>query len=171
MGRDKALIRVGDTTLVERAASALRAAGAEPVLIIGGDAAPLEAFGLEPVPDRWPGEGPLGGIVTALHSVPTDVVVILSCDLTDASAIAVRTVVGALGTSDVAVPVVEGRPQWLHAAWRRQTALPVLEDAFANGERAPRSAAGRLRVTRLLDGDPCWFHDADRPDDLPDGAR
>lgn len=170
MGRDKALIVVGGTTLVERAVGALGEAGAEPVVVVGGDPAPFRALGLDPVPDRWPGEGPLGGIITALHTVPADIVVVLSCDLTEPSSIAVRTVVSALGTADVAVPVVEGRTQWLHTAWRRESALPILEKVFADGERAPRSAATGLQVTQLLDGDPCWFHDADHPGDLPGGA-
>lgn len=171
MGRDKALIPVAGTTLVEGSVAALRAAAATPVVVVGGDAEALRGLGLQVVPDLWPGEGPLGGIITALRAVDTDVVVVLSCDLTEASAVAVRSVVGSLGTADVAVPVVDGRAQWLHAAWRRHGALPALEREFARGERAPRGAVASLRVTQLLDGDPCWFHDADRPGDLPPGAR
>lgn len=167
MGTDKALIRLDGVALVERAAAALDAADADPVVVIGGDAPAITAMGLTHVDDRWPGEGPLGGIVTAIGFVATDVVMVLSCDLTDASAIAVRSVVGALGDADVAVPVVEGRSQWMHAAWRRR-ALPALQAAFDAGIRAPRDAVGSLRVAQLLDGDPCWFHDADLPDDLPD---
>lgn len=169
MGTDKALISRDGVTLVEGAVAALRAADADPVVVIGGDRAALEALHLDVVDDRWPGEGPLGGIITALRHVETDIVAVLSCDLTDASAIAVTSVVGALGTADVAVPVVGGRTQWMHAAWRR-SALPVLTAAFEAGRRAPRDAVSALTVTELLDGDPCWFHDADRPEDLPGDA-
>ena len=166
MGTDKALISHDGVTLVEGAVAALRAAGADPVVVVGGDRSALEALRLDVVDDRWPGEGPLGGIITALLEVDTDIVAVLSCDLTDASAIAVASVVGAVGTADVAVPVVEGRTQWMHAAWRR-SALPALTAAFDEGRRAPRDAVSALTVTHLLDGDPCWFHDADRPEDLP----
>ena len=125
---------------------------------------------LSTVADRWPGEGPLGGIITALEAVPTPVVAILSCDLTDASAVAVRSVAGALGDADVAVPVVDGRAQWLHAVWRRAL-LPDLHAAFSAGIRAPRHAMEGRRIAQLLDGDPCWFHDADSPEELPPSAR
>jgi molybdopterin-guanine dinucleotide biosynthesis protein A len=167
MGTDKALITTDGMTLVEQAASALADAGAAPVVVVGGNQAAIEALGLPFAPDRWPGEGPLGGIITALRHVESDLVAVLSCDLTDASPIAVNSVVGALGTADVSVPVVDGRSQWLHAVWRR-TALDTLEAAFASGIRAPKDAMSTLRVAQLLDGDPCWFHDADRPEDLPD---
>lgn len=166
MGRDKALIEIEGVALARRAHDALLLAGADPVIAVGGNAAALAELGLDPVNDEHPGEGPLGGIITALRALPNDIVAVLSCDLTDASAIAVRSVVGALGDADVAVPVVDGRTQWLHAAWHRRT-LPVLEAAFAAGVRAPRDAVDTLRLAQLLDGDPCWFHDADRPDDLP----
>lgn len=170
MGTDKALIERDGVTLVEGAVGALRAAEADPVVVIGGNRTALEALGLQVVDDGWPGEGPLGGIITALRTIDADLVAVLSCDLTDASAIAVRSVAGALGSADVAVPVVEGRTQWMHAVWRR-TALDTLRAAFDAGIRAPRDAASSLAVAQLLDGDPCWFHDADRPEDLPGPTR
>jgi len=170
MGTDKALIELDGAALVTRAVAALGAAAADPVLIVGGDGAAFTALGLTAVADLWPGEGPLGGIITALDAIPTEVIVVLSCDLTDASAIAVRAVVGALGDADVAVPVVEGHDQWLHAAWHRRC-LPTLRAEFDAGVRAPRRAARSLDVVRLLDGDPGWYHDADRPEDLPGPGR
>lgn len=170
MGVDKALIEIDGETLVGRSVVALRDAGADPVVVVGGDRAALERLGHPYRPDRWPGAGPLGGIIAALTDVETDLVAVLSCDLTDASAVAVRSVVGALGDADVAVPVVDGQAEWLHAVWRR-SCLPALEAAFGAGVRAPRHAVDALRVAHLLDGDPCWFHDADRPEDLPPGSR
>jgi len=170
MGTDKALISIDGITLVERAVGALRSAGADPVVVIGGNRPAIEALGLDAIDDIWPGEGPLGGIITALRTVTTELVAVLSCDLTDASAIAVRSVAGALGDADVSVPVVDGRAQWLHAVWRRHC-LASLESAFDDGVRAPRDAVSSLRVAQLLDGDPCWYHDADRPEDLPGQQR
>lgn len=171
MGTDKALITLDGSTLVEQAVAALASAGADPVVVVGGDRTAIESLGLQVIDDTWPGEGPLGGIITALQAVPTEFVAVLSCDLTDASSIAVTSVAGALGTADIAVPVVEGHTQWLHAVWRRAAVLDVLVDAFHAGVRAPRDAVRTLRVAQLLDGDPCWFHDADRPEDLPADRR
>lgn len=170
MGRPKAFIEIDGTTLLDRAVTALTEAGIEPVVVVGGDAAAIEAAGHVFIPDAHPGEGPLGGVITALGATDREVVVILACDLLDASSLAVRSLVGALGTGDVAVPVVDGRAQWLHAAWRR-SARPTLEAAFAAGERAPRRALDGLSVVEVLDGSPCWYADADTPADLPPDAR
>ena len=52
-----------------RVARALAAAGAEPVLAIGGDGDALERLGMAWQPDRFPGEGPLGGLLTAFGAL------------------------------------------------------------------------------------------------------
>jgi molybdopterin-guanine dinucleotide biosynthesis protein A len=167
MGRDKAFIDLGGSSLLERAVDALRAAGASPVVIVGGDANRIEGLGFESVADEYPGEGPLGGILTALGHLRTEVVVVMACDHVEPSSDAVRAVVGALGSAaDVAVPISGGAEQWLHAAWRRG-ALGKVRRAFAEGSRAPREMARRLSVSWLVDGEPGRYRDADRPDDLP----
>ncbi|MEO0493892.1 MAG: molybdenum cofactor guanylyltransferase [Actinomycetota bacterium] len=170
MGRPKAFIEIDGHTLLDRAVDALRTAGTEPIVVVGGDQAAVEAAGHRFVADEHPSEGPLGGIVTALGAHASDLVVVLACDLLDASSLAVTSLIGALGTGDVAVPVVEGRPQWLHAVWRR-SAEGRLRAAFEAGERAPRRALDGLSVVEVLDGSPCWYADADTPADLPPGAR
>ena len=170
MGVDKALIELDGEALIARAAKALTDADADPLIVVGGDRTALEELGFDYREDAFPGEGPLGGIITALEAIDREAIAILSCDLTDASAIAVRSVWGALGDADLAVPVVEGQTQWMHAVWRRST-LPTLRAAFDRGVRAPRGAVEGLQVAQLLDGDPCWFHDADRPEDLRSDCR
>lgn len=167
MGRDKAFIRIGGSSLVERAVAVLRAGGAAPVVVVGGDTIRIRGLGLDPVADEHPGAGPLGGILTALRHLDTPIVIVMACDHLGPTAEAVRAVVAALGSADVAVPVSEGVEQWLHSAWRRD-AMWEVERAFTEGCRAPRELGTRLSVNWLLDGDPRWYQDADRPADLPD---
>lgn len=166
MGRDKALIELDGRPLAVRVAAALAEAGAVPVVCVGGDTGALTAAGLAAVDDLHPGEGPLGGVLTALHAVPTDVVVVLSTDLARPTAAAVRAVAAALGDDDdLAVAVVDGRRQWLHAAWRRG-AEPALRTAFDAGERSIHGAIGALRV-REVASLPAWaVADLDEPADL-----
>ena len=38
---------------------------------------------------------------------------------------------------------------------------------FEAGGRSVRDGLAVLDVVQILDGDPCWFADADTPDDLP----
>ena len=172
MGADKALIAVGGVPMVLRAVNALRAAGADPVVVVS-DGPRLRGLGLSHVADRYPGEGPLGGIITALRAADAPLVMILSCDLTEPSPEAVAAVMdcaAAVERADVAVPVVGGRRQWLHAAWR-PACLPALEAAFARGARGPSQAASDLAVATVPAPEGGWpsgaFHDADRPADLP----
>ena len=170
MGTDKAFIEIGDTTLLQGAASALYGSGASSVIVVGGDARRVQRLGLRHVVDSWPSEGPLGGIITALQNTSAETAAVLACDLTRPSAEAITAVRQALGEADVSVPVVNGQAEWLHAVWRR-SALEKLERSFAAGERAPRRAVDELRVKQFLGGDPRWFHDADYPDDLPGGGQ
>ena len=70
MGRDKATLVLDGRPLAVRVADELAAAGALRVEAVGGDAEALVRAGLVHRPDRWPGEGPLGGIVTSLEAQP-----------------------------------------------------------------------------------------------------
>lgn len=166
MGTDKALLVVGGHPLAANTATALRIAGAEPVLAVGGDLRALRAVGLDAVPDDHPGEGPLGGIVTALRATRAEVTVVLACDLVAPDPGNVRRVVAGLGDADAAVPRHEGRLEVLHAAWRRR-ALPALESAFARGERAPHRALRDLDVAAVEGLGASGLVDTDTPGTLP----
>lgn len=190
MGRDKALIEVDGRPLAARVADAVAAAGAGGVVAVGGDLAALRAAGLAAVPDDEPGAGPLIGVVTALAVAGSggaaagregatavarpsaDIVFIAACDLVDPSPAAIAATVGALAGSeagDVAVPLVDGRRQWVHAAWRRHARAP-LAAAFEAGERAIHAAvaASGMRVVDVA-LDARAVADADAPADLPFG--
>ncbi len=173
MGRDKASLPIDGVPMGRRVADALRAASLDRVLAVGGDPSLAELLGVEHVADRWPGEGPLGGVLTALADAGTDAtVVVLPCDLVAPSAAAVRHVrtVRDRTDADLAVPVVEGRRQWLHAAWHGRVAA-ILGDVFASGERSIVGATLGLRAVLVDDLPTIAVRDADRPDELPAGAR
>lgn len=172
MGRDKALVEVGGRPLAAIAACALADAGAEgPILGIGGDGAALARLGLVAVVDDHPGEGPLGGVLTALDRAPHEVVVVLACDVPATDAGAVRRVVAALvaaPAADVAVPELGGeggRRQPMHAAWRR-CALPAVRRAFDQGERTVHRVLDHLAVATVAGIPDLAMADVDTPDDL-----
>ena len=166
MGTDKALIEVDGVPLARRVANALRAAGADPVIAVGGDLDALRALGLTVVPDQHPSEGPLGGILSALAATDTEVVVLLACDLPAADADTIRAVALALGDADIAAPWHDGRHELLHAAYSRR-AEAVLRAAFEAGERAPHRAVADLDLVGVEDLPAKALADADTPDDLP----
>lgn len=167
MGTDKALLEVGGVALAARVAAALRDAGAGEVLAVGGDESGLRALGCfdRMIADRWPGEGPLGGLLTAFGAVEHDSVVVLACDTPDVDADCPRRLAAAGPGHDVAVGVVDGRRQPLTAWWNRATCLPILQAAFDEGERAPRIVLDRLDAIEV-ELDARHVADLDRPEDL-----
>ena len=148
------------------AAEALTAAGAREVLAIGGDADVLHSLGLVTVLDRFPGEGPLGALVTAMAVVAEPVVVVLACDLAAITSLAVAALVDGLGDHDVAVPAT-ALIEPLCAAYRVARAGPALSGAFESGERAVHRALGELRVARVELDDWSVLRNVNRPEDLP----
>ena len=182
MGTDKAFIEIDGRTMLEIAVAALREGGATEGVVVGGACDAVERLGLRWVADEFPGEGPLGGLITALDTIahlgvadpepgdtpdghPCAIGAVLACDHLATEGPAVRTIVGALGHADAAIPVVDGMQQVLHAAWRTR-ARGHLRQRFLAGARSVRDGAVGLDVVHLLDGDPCWFADADTPADV-----
>lgn len=175
MGRPKAFLEVGPDArpLVMRVRQALADAGAPQIISIGGEIERLRALGLDARPDEFPGEGPLGGMVTGLSLAHWPIAVVLSCDLPAIDAATVRGLVAALDAdpeADAAIPVVEGHQQVLAAAYRT-TSAPRLRAAFGAGERSVRRALVPLRVVPVDHLDPAVFVDLDVPADVDHYAR
>lgn len=158
---------LGDRRLVQIAADAAAAAGARRLVTVGGDEAALTRLGYQWVPDRWPGEGPLGGIVTALSETTGERVVVLACDHVATRPDAIVAVVDALAAhdADVALPIAGGRDQTLHAAWNRRC-LGALMTRFGEGARSVHDGLAGLRVVRVTMDDDRWVADADTPAEL-----
>lgn len=83
-GRDKALVKVGGMPMLKRMIEVVRSVTRQMKIV--ATPGKYDAFGVEIVEDRWPGEGPLGGIITALEdaarsTAPPEWNLILSCDM------------------------------------------------------------------------------------------
>ena len=112
MGGPKARVELGGITLVDRAVSALEAAGCDPVVVA----------------DRGE-DGPLFALVDPLGALATDEVVLLACDLPMAGPILPR-----LSTNTAAVDP-DGRVQPLCSRWRRADALDAVIGAIERSDR------------------------------------
>ena len=171
MGQDKSLLKVHGVALAALVAAALSDAGATEVIAVGGDIARLASLkGIDrAVPDRHPGEGPLGGVLTAFECARDDVVVILACDTPQVGASTPTALVAGLSSDPqvaVSYAVVDDRIQPLTAAWRRSLAWEPLQAAFDQGIRAPRSVLGDLTVSEVRTIAPEAVEDVDHPEDL-----
>lgn len=167
MGTDKATLLVDDTTMAERSVAALEAAGADPVVCVGGRLAELQSLGLAAVDEPHPGEGPLSGILGALDVAEEQCALVIPCDLLEPDPAALTALARHLAAhpdSDVVFARVDDQPQWVVGAWR-PTARPALVAAFTSGIRAIRRSVTDLDVI-YLDTQRSLANDADHPIDL-----
>ena len=175
MGRDKALVEVDGVALARRVGDALTAGGCARVVAVGGDADALGRLGLVTVADRWPGEGPLGGLVTALDALDGgDVLVVAPCDWVHPSGPVVARLVATLDAAPSDVGAVHGRTpardHWLPSAWRAGPGpSSAVGAAFAAGERRVRAALA-LVGAGVVEATEREVADADTPGDLPPGT-
>ena len=106
----------------------------------------------------------MAGVRAALGAATEDVVVILACDLPDVAPDGISAVVAALAAAPdalVAVPVIAGHLEPLHAAWRRQALV-----AIPTGERAVHRVLAVLPTTEVAGLDAAWLRNVNEPADL-----
>jgi molybdenum cofactor guanylyltransferase len=148
MGRDKALVVVDGVAMGARMVGTLRLAGCDPVVFVGGEPGLLDPLGADVVADIAPGEGPLGGVVTALdHFAHTaDHVVVVSCDMPFLTPADLAPLVARAAVAGVDVVVGRSsRQQPLCAVWSTGAADQV-RAAFERGTRSIHGALDELRT-------------------------
>jgi molybdopterin-guanine dinucleotide biosynthesis protein A len=156
MGRPKALLEVGDETLIEFVCRRLRDGFDEILVSTNQPGALPAALGARAVPDRLPGAGPLAGIEAGLAAARHEVVFTIACDMPYVDLPLARNLVRASRGFDAAVPRVDGRPEPVCAAYRLRS-LPALTKALDDGIRKAAEALDRLHT--------CWWDGVD-PDAL-----
>lgn len=172
MGRTKATIEVGGIAMADRVLAALAGTGAEPLILVGGDPLELSALSAPVIADRYPGEGPVGGVLTALDHLAThervDAALILSCDLVDITSDALWPILEAAagdGHSRVWVAATD-RLEPMCALWSSD-ARDLIRERFDAGERALHRILSEIPHTTVT-VDAAALRNVNRPDDLAD---
>jgi molybdopterin-guanine dinucleotide biosynthesis protein A len=144
MGRDKAALLIQGEPLLRRTARLLRTITPD-VAIIG----PTERAALAPdvpvIPDRWPNQGPLGGIATALQALAGEVVLVVGCDMPFLNPALLSAMISLAPGYDAVVVRTDGRAHPLHAVYQRRC-LPVLKEQLLAGDLQVRRFLARLAV-------------------------
>lgn len=165
MGQDKALLPFRGGNLAGFVARTVVDAAGSAVLV--GDPSRYPEFPYPVIPDCYPGEGPLGGILTALHHTSSDWNLIVACDMPGLGSDFLARLLAAaeqLGI-DALVPVgASGIPEPLCAVYHRR-ALEPLEEAFRTGQRKVMAAVARLDSKRLPVGEMGVFQNVNTPED------
>lgn len=160
-GSPKALARLGDETLAERAWRLLGEACDDRLAV--GKAADALDLPFPVLDDGSDVRAPLAGMVAGLRAAATELCVLLPVDVPAMTAAGIH----ALAAACAAAAVPPSGP--LPGAYRR-SALAVLERRLAHGELELRAAVAELD-TRIVNLDPAVLVNVNTPDDLVDLGR
>jgi molybdenum cofactor guanylyltransferase len=165
-GRDKALVEFAGKPMLARMIEVLRRTSKD-VRIVAAPGKYAE-FETEVVEDRWPGEGPLGGIVTALlethqREAACEWNLMVSCDMPFLTAEWLNFLVERAAKSDaqVVVPHSAHGPEPLCACWRTD-AVSTLQAAFERDVRKVTQGIALLDAEVLDERDWKRFDSAGR---------
>lgn len=145
MGTPKSLLEYHGTPLLEYILDNLSAYFGE-MLISANEELPLVFGGVRRVPDKVPGYGPIGGIVSCLAEATFDRVFVTACDIPTINSGLIGEMLRLGRRCDVVVPrTQQGFLEPLHALYRRET-LPWIEGVMARGEKRIRAMYEQVKT-------------------------
>lgn len=176
MGNDKATLRLGERTLLQRLADRVQPLFARVVVSVREPRPDIE---LPQICDQHPDAGPLAGLCAALEQAGTPWIFAVATDMPFVAPALIELLAARRAGFDAVVPLVAGHPQPLAAFYSSRCLAPVralLAEAAVSGrggKRSLRAALERLNVcyvgeSDLLAADPGLrsFFDLDTPQDL-----
>jgi molybdopterin-guanine dinucleotide biosynthesis protein A len=177
-GRPKGLLEVGGRRILDRVVETIeRATGERPTIVANAPDATSWRPDLRVVPDVVPGQGSLGGILTAVELLAP--VVCLAWDMPFVPAGLLAALAALLDGADAALPESDSRRgvEPLCAAYGSACG-PAIRAALERGEARAVAFHGDVRVARLPReevlqyGDPdVLFFNVNTPDDLERAER
>ena len=150
MGRDKAWLPWGPTTLIERTLEVLRPIMDE-VIVVVSEAGPFRRLPVRVVEDEVPGAHALGGLYTGLRSATTNLCFACGCDAPFLQPAVIHALRDLADGYDGVIPCDAGRLHPLHAIYRT-TITPVVSAQLCAARWDVAALAGRVR-TRVVDVD------------------
>ena len=182
LGRDKAFVEIGGTTLAQRALDTVRESGiASKTTFIAGSETQfaIEAITLDApfIFDLIEGRGPLGGLHAALSYAQTPWIFVLACDYPFVSPELIALLAGQIPENNGAIipEQPDGRLQPLCAFYKVQAARPVVDEIIDRPRVPPpmREIVNSLnpRIVKRdeyshLAGSDHFFSNLNTPDDM-----
>ncbi|MEM6629689.1 MAG: molybdenum cofactor guanylyltransferase [Bacteroidota bacterium] len=106
--------------------------------------------------DQYPGQGPLGGILTAFESYPHTSFLVLACDMPRVALENLQHLLGQRNPTTLATVMQHprsGRVEPLFAIWEDRI-YPSLQNYWEEGERSPTGLLDQIPVQRVWAGSP-----------------
>lgn len=106
-------------------------------ILISNDHDPFVYLDLPIFPDVYPGNGPLGGIFTALKAAQFAHVLVVACDMPWLNPQLLHYLISLKDSADVIVPRWDKFPEPLHAIYNKKCLAPI----------ESKIRAGKLKIT------------------------
>ena len=128
LGRNKAIEKIGDQSLIERVVGKLSQVTSETVVVVAEESKAAD-LNLPPwvrtAADLYPGTGSLGGIFTGLSAAKGNYGVVVACDMPFLNVDLIRFMLDIVSDYDAVVPRLQGRPEPLHAVYSKSCVGPI----------------------------------------------
>ncbi len=175
LGRDKALVPIGDQPLIQRVIQRVEQLSQEIVVVVS-DQNRAEELPLDQehrvVLDRYPGTGSLGGIFSGLDAASNGWTLVVACDMPFLNLALLRRMMALTEDADAVVPIIDGRPEPTHALYSK-ACLPFIEPRLISGDLKISGFYDQVRVRYLpeedvtaLDPEFLSFFNVNTPEDL-----
>lgn len=172
MGRiNKALLKVGGRSIIERVVDELSAVFSE-VIIITNHPADFDFLSLPMFKDLWPGGSSLGGIYTGLKVSRSNYALFVACDMPFLKRDIVRYLASKVGNNDIIIPKIDDYFEPLHAIYSRNC-LPHIEDLLKKSDFRILNLFNKVRVLEVpgkdlqrFDKNLRFIMNVNRPEDL-----
>jgi len=145
MGMDKSVLAINGKPMVEIIAEQLRTSFSQ-TLISANDAEKFAFLGLQIVPDRIQGQGPLMGIASALEASANEVNFVVACDIPHIDLTYVRKMLSRAKGADIVIPRSRDKEYEPLFAVYHKSALEAINKVLRTGGRKISDVFTRCKV-------------------------
>lgn len=160
MGQDKALLQFIGQPLIQHVHTRLKPI-ADETIVTTNRPKDYSFLSLPLFSDKYPGHGPLGGLFTSLSSARHPKVAVVGCDMPFVSPDLLSYEAQLLENehADIVIPLLNNGYEPLHAVYRRETCLPVVQWALENAQWKLIAWFSKVEV-RVLTLEECLQYDS-----------
>ncbi len=145
MGRDKSLLPVAGKPMIAAIVDRLKGLF-DDIVISGGCPSDYDFLGLDVVPDRAEGQGPLMGIASALDRAKNDLSFVIACDIPDFELGFISRLAARAEGFDAVLPInARGELEPVFAYYRKSV-IETARAVLASGGRSVLDLVSRVRT-------------------------
>ena len=176
-GIDKSALDIDGQPVIERVIRALSAVAARRLVVAYDDRFDADER-LAVIRDPEPHAGVLPALHASLTAASTPLAVVVACDMPFLQVALLRHLIETAVAYDAVLPVVDGRPEPMHAVYRTEPCRGAIAAALAREQRRMIAFLDDVRTClvaeadlRRYDADLRSFFNVNTPDDLANARR